>query len=205
MSPARKKGVHDARFFEWGAPVYDLVMPAADRGDLAAGLAAAERPVERVLDVGGGTGRAASALARDTREVAGRDVTVVDASAGMLAEARANGLPAVRGDAARLPFRDDSVDAVVVVDALHHFPDRDGALAEARRVLRPGGVLVVRDFDPETLRGRLLVAAEHAVGFASAFDAPDDCAARLAHAGLDARVLDRGFTYTVVGIEPGPT
>ncbi|CQH56128.1 probable S-adenosylmethionine-dependent methyltransferase [Halobacterium hubeiense] len=197
--------MHDVRYFERFAPVYDLAMPAADRGDLAAGLAAAERPVERVLDVGGGTGRAARALARDTEEVPGRDVTVVDASARMLAEARGAGLSAVRGDAAELPFRDDSVDAVVVVDALHHFPDRDGALAEAKRVLRPGGVLVVRDFDPETLRGRLLVAAEHAVAFRSAFDAPDDLAARMERTGLNARVLDRGFAFTVAGVEPGAT
>ncbi len=197
--------MHDVQYFEWFAPVYDLVMPAADRGDLAAGLAAAERPVERVLDVGGGTGRAARALARDTEEVPGRNVTVVDASARMLAQARENGLPAVRGDAAELPFRDGSVDAVTIVDALHHFPDRDGALAEAKRVLRPGGVLVVRDFNPETLRGRLLVAAEHAVAFHSAFDAPDDLAARMERAELDARVLDHGFAYTVVGVEPGPT
>ncbi|MCG1003102.1 MULTISPECIES: class I SAM-dependent methyltransferase [Halobacterium] len=197
--------MHDVGYFERFAPLYDLVMPAADRGDLAAGLAAAERPVERVLDVGGGTGRAARALARDTEAVPGWDVTVVDASARMLAKARASGLPTVRGDAAELPFPDDSVDAVVVVDALHHFPDRDGALAEAKRVLRPGGVLVVRDFDPETLRGRLLVAAEHAVAFHSSFDAPDDLAARMETEGLDARVLERGFAYTVVGVEPGPT
>ncbi|MCD2199493.1 class I SAM-dependent methyltransferase [Halobacterium sp. KA-4] len=197
--------MHDVQYFEWFAPVYDLVMPAADRGDLAAGLAAAERPVECVLDVGGGTGRAARALARDTTEVAGRDVTVVDASARMLAEARESGLPAVRGDAAALPYRDDSVDAITIVDALHHFPDRDGALAEAKRVLRPGGVLVVRDFNPETLRGRLLVAAEHAVAFHSSFDAPDDLATRMEKTGLDARVLNRGFAYTVVGVEPGPT
>jgi demethylmenaquinone methyltransferase/2-methoxy-6-polyprenyl-1,4-benzoquinol methylase len=178
-------------------------MPAADRGDLAAGLAAADRPVERVLDVGGGTGRAARALAPATREVGSRDVTVVDASRRMLAEARDEGLPVLQGDAARLPVRGDSVDAVVVADALHHFPDIEGAFAEARRVLRPGGVLVVREFDPTTLRGRLLVAAEHAVGFQSRFDAPDALAARVAATGLDARVLDRGFGYTVVGVEPG--
>nr|WP_233745242.1 hypothetical protein [Halobacterium bonnevillei] len=42
--------MNDVQYFEWFAPVYDLVVPAADRGDLAPGLAAAERPVESVLD-----------------------------------------------------------------------------------------------------------------------------------------------------------
>ncbi|WP_418771541.1 class I SAM-dependent methyltransferase [Halobacterium yunchengense] len=178
-------------------------MPPADRGHLARGLAAADGRVERVLDVGGGTGRAARALARDTAETDGKDVTVVDASGEMLAGARDRGLPVVRGDAGRLPFADGSVDAVVVVDALHHFPDRDAAVRDAARVLRPGGVLVVRDFDPTTLRGRLLVAAERAVRFRSAFDAPDDLADRFRAAGLDARVVDRGFGYTVAGVAPG--
>ncbi|WP_349292255.1 class I SAM-dependent methyltransferase [Halobacterium zhouii] len=174
-------------------------MPDADADDLAPGLARAKRPVERVLDVGGGTGRAARALRRTPIE---RAPVVLDASAGMLAEARDHGLPVVRADAATLPVADASVDAVVIVDALHHFPDARAAVAEATRVLRPGGVLVVREFDPGTLRGRLLVAAEHVVGFEPTFLGADELATLLARSGLDSRVLESGFAYTVVGVKP---
>jgi demethylmenaquinone methyltransferase/2-methoxy-6-polyprenyl-1,4-benzoquinol methylase len=182
----------DVSPFHRFARLYDLGMWRADRATLEAGLAVAERPVERVLDVGGGTGRASRALA-------GYDTVVVDAARGMLREARGKGLATIQGDAATLPVRDEGADAVLVVDALHHMADVDGVLAAARRVLRPGGVLVIREFDPTTLRGRGLVLAERLVGFDSHFYAPDDLRDRLAAAGFEATVVESGFGYTVAG------
>jgi demethylmenaquinone methyltransferase/2-methoxy-6-polyprenyl-1,4-benzoquinol methylase len=58
---------------------------------------------------------------------------------------------------------------------------------------------VVREFDPSTLRGRALVAAEHAIGFDSRFEGPDALADRMARAGLEPTVVGRGFGYTVAG------
>jgi SAM-dependent methyltransferase len=52
-------------------------------------------------------------------------------------------LPLLRGDALNLPFGDGTVDAVVMLDIVEHIADPAAALAEARRVLRPGGSLVV--------------------------------------------------------------
>ncbi|OTF01323.1 class I SAM-dependent methyltransferase, partial [Halorubrum sp. SD612] len=124
-----------------------------------------------------------------------------DASVGMLSRARrGRGLSGVAGDAGRLPFRDESVDAVTVVDAFHHLPDQDAALAEAARVLAPGGALVVREFDPEHPLGRPLVAGEHAIGMESRFRAPSDLASAMDAVDLDPRIVDRGFGYTVVGV-----
>lgn len=202
----------DVGAFDRLARLYDLAMPSADRGVLERGLSAAERDVERVLDVGGGSGRAARALREPPDErkgdkgprppgATGREFVVVDAAPGMLSVARRHGLRAVCGDAGRLPFRDASVDAVVIVDALHHFPDRRAAVADAAAVLRPGGVLVVREVDPTTVLGRVVVAAERALGFDSSFLPPDDLAALLAEVGLAPAVPDRGFGYTVVGVK----
>ncbi|MFC5133979.1 MULTISPECIES: class I SAM-dependent methyltransferase [Haloferacaceae] len=187
-------GLGDVRFFDRIAPLYDLVMPPANGAALSAGFDRAERPIDRLLDVGGGSGRASAALT-------GPDVTVVDVSSGMLRRARnARGLSAVAGDAGRLPFRDGSVDAVMVVDAFHHLPDREAALREAGRVVAPGGVLVVREFDPTHPLGRLLVAAEHAIGMGSRFSTPDALADDMEAAGFDPAVVDRGFGYTVSGV-----
>jgi ubiquinone/menaquinone biosynthesis C-methylase UbiE len=69
----------------------------------------------------------------------------------MLDRARAKGLAVVRADAARLPVPDASVDALVNVSALHLIPDWRGALAEARRVLRPGGRLSLMVYTRENL------------------------------------------------------
>jgi len=185
----------DLWFFDRIAPIYDLVVPRAGANTLAAALERAERPVERVLDVGGGTGRAARALDAPER-------VIIDASPGMLARAPP-GIGRVRGDARRLPVRDASVDAVVIVDAYHHLPGRRAVLREVVRVLAPGGILVVQEFDPSTLRGRLLAAGERLIGMDSRFDPPGDLVAALSEAGLDATVVEPGFAYTVAGTKPG--
>ncbi|MEF8839394.1 MAG: methyltransferase domain-containing protein [Haloarculaceae archaeon] len=177
-------------FHRW-ARLYDLFMLPPDPDELAAALGTTDRPVERVLDVGGGPGRAVETVEASTR-------IVVDPAGGMVARARTHGLAGVQADGARLPFGDDTVDAILVSDALHHIRDQTRLLAEAARVLGPGGVLVVRDFDPSTLRGRLLVAGEHLFGFESVFHTPETLASMLADAGLDPSVTTSGFAYTVV-------
>lgn len=188
--------VRDAAVFHRLAPVYDLFAPRPDADALRAAVGEATGDVSLVVDLAGGTGRLAPVF--DAR------VVVVDAAPGMLRQARDRGVDAVRGDAATLPLRDGAADAVVVHDALHHVPDAAGALAAAARVVRPGGVVVVRDYDPSTLRGRGLAASEHLFGLRSTFRTADEAAALLDAAGLDAAVRDRGFAYTAVGRRPEP-
>lgn len=190
-------GRGDVDFFDHVARAYDLLMPAGSPTGLEPAFDRATQPVECVLDLAGGTGRVADALA-----TADYDPLVADVSRGMLSLARDRGLPVVQVDAGNLPFRDDAVDAAVVVDAYHHLPDQIAALAETARVVAPGGVVVIRDFDPTTLRGRGVVAAERLVGMGSRFAPVDDVAAELTRAGLRSRVLERGFVYTVVGTVP---
>ncbi|HTX31799.1 MAG TPA: class I SAM-dependent methyltransferase [Solirubrobacteraceae bacterium] len=106
--------------------------------------ALSQAPGRRLADVGGGTGNYAAALRRE-----GWDPIVIDRSEAMLARAVAKGLETVKADAQQLPFPDASFDAVTMVSMLHHVEDRSGALAEARRILRPGGRLVVKGFTAE--------------------------------------------------------
>lgn len=180
----------NVRAFDRFAPLYDLFMPSTDAVALRKGLACADRDVECVLEVGGGSGRAA-------REV---DATVLDPAGGMLERARGRGLETVRGSADDLPLADGSVDAVLVVDALHHFPDHGRCLAEMARVLAPGGVLVVREFDRSTRRGAVLEAGEHLFGFDSRFYTAAELRDAVDAAGLDARPVEYGFEMTVVGV-----
>lgn len=192
--PSAMAGDGDLWFFDRIAPLYDRFMFGADRDALEAGLDRARRDVERVVDVAGGTGRAAAAIPREER-------LVVDASRPMLRRAARRGLGAVAGDAAALPLADGSVDAVMVVDAFHHLPDQAGAIREARRVLRPGGVLVVRDFDRSSFRGHAIETLEHLVRFRSRFRTADEVAEQLEAAGLTAAVPVGGWSYTVAGVK----
>ncbi|WP_348609972.1 class I SAM-dependent methyltransferase [Halobaculum rarum] len=190
-------GHGDVGFFDRIAPLYDAFMPPASAEDLRAGLAFAHRPVERVVDLGGGTGRASRTL-----QEAGLDPVVFDYSAGMLRRAGEAGLPGVRADAATLPVRDGSLDAVVVTDALHHFPEPEAAIGEVARALAPGGVLVIREFDPTTRRGRALATLESVAGMDSQFFGAERLVGLLGDAGLRGHVVDPGFGYTVVGVKP---
>lgn len=199
-----RHGPGDVHFFDRIAGLYDLAMPPARPADLRAGLRFADRPVERVVDAAGGTGRAARALTETADPAGGMtpSVTVVDVSPGMLARAAADGFDAVRGDLRAPPLRPESVDAVVVTDALHHVPDAEAALVALTETVAPGGVVIVREFDPETVRGRGLALAERAVGMDSTFLTPATVERTLRRAGLRAYEIKPGFGYTVVGVVP---
>lgn len=98
-------------------------------------------PHRSVVDIGGGTGNYAAALAG-----AGLGVTVVDFNAGMLARAAAKGLAVVQADAAELPLADASADAAIFVSMLHHVPSWPAALRQGQRVVRRGGRVVLFAF-----------------------------------------------------------
>ena len=190
--------LRDIWFFDRFAPFYDRLMGEADAEALAAGLALAERDLERIVDVGGGTGRG-------IRTVDAAEAVVLDASRPMLAEARENGFPALQADATELPLEEDSVDAMLIVDAIHHMDPVEAVLAEAERVLRPGGVLVIREIDPSALRGRAMSAIEHVIGFHSTFFTPEELTTRLEAAGFEPAVPDGDWNYTVAGVKEADT
>src|SRR5690349_7412052 len=94
----------------------------------------------RILDVGGGPGVYASHFA-----AAGYEVKLVDVHPLHVDQARAlGGFEAVLGDARRLDEPDESADAVLLLGPLYHLTERSDrvcALQEARRVVRPGGLV----------------------------------------------------------------
>ena len=100
------------------------------------------RPGMRLLDVATGTGLVARGAASIIGEPGG--VIGVDPSRGMLREARkAVSGSLVQGRAEALPFRDDRFDMLSMGFALRHVPDLEAAFQEYRRVLRPGGRLLL--------------------------------------------------------------
>lgn len=109
-----------------------------------AGLA----PGMRMLDVAVGTGL----VAREASRILGspRDVIGVDPSAGMLAAGPPAGVVLVQGRAEALPFADRTFDFLSLGFALRHLADLQGVLREFRRVLKPGGrVLLLEITRPE--------------------------------------------------------
>jgi len=177
---ARRDGAR--RFFAGAAGAWDeLRARVYGRGFGTEALLALLPPSWKVADLGCGTGALTAALAPRVRKVVG-----VDRSAAMLqaARRRTEGLRNVElheADLARLPLPAASCDAALLVLVLAYQEDPGPALAEAHRILRPGGRLVVVDaarHADEELRRRI---GQVHPGFE-----PGELAARLRAAGFAA-------------------
>lgn len=143
--------------FDAIAPTYEKVNAIASLGQDArwrriAISAAAVQPTDVVLDLCCGTGdmvRAFAALPNPPARIFG-----VDFSAQMLAagayEPGAAPIQLVRADALRLPLSDATVDVVTCAFGVRNFQDLDAGLREIRRILRPGGRVVILEFAPPT-------------------------------------------------------
>ncbi len=105
-------------------------------------------PGERLLEIGVGTGYYSLDLARWVEpegilELFDLQQEFLDHVMRAAGERGLTNLAPTRGDATDLPYEDASIDAVILTAVLGEIPDREGALREIRRVLKPTGRLVV--------------------------------------------------------------
>ena len=146
----RVRGVFDSV-----APKYDLMNDLMSAGmhrvwKAYTVLVANVKPGQRVLDIAGGTGDLAMAFAPKVGPTG--QVVHTDINQAMLGEGRNRlldagiSLPTVACDAEHLPFKDAYFDLVTVAFGLRNMTHKDGALAEIKRVLKPGGKLLVLEF-----------------------------------------------------------
>jgi demethylmenaquinone methyltransferase/2-methoxy-6-polyprenyl-1,4-benzoquinol methylase len=162
--PERDKAPLVRAIFESVAPRYDLMNDLMSGGlhrlwkaNLVNTLR--PRPTMRVLDVAGGTGdiafRILDAMGGPARcTAAGGHVTVSDINAAMLAVGQARAAECgseaavsfVTADAERLPFEDGTADVFTIAFGIRNVTHIDRVLAEARRVLRPGGRFLCLEF-----------------------------------------------------------
>lgn len=125
-------------------------------------------PVQgRLLDIGGGTGRVASALLNDVDEV-----VVADVSMGMLKQTPRSALKPVCSYSELLPFPDNFFERVIMVDALHHVVDQPATAREMFRVLKRGGRIVIEEPDINTFAVKLIALAEKLLLMRSHFLSP---------------------------------
>src|SRR6201998_2816615 len=150
-----------AAMFDGIAERYDLLNDILSGGQVRLWRRAVARitgagPGDRVLDLAAGTGTSALSFT-----ATGADCVACDFSLGMLRAGQSRlaqrgagrsaigaGIGLVAGDALRLPFRDEAFDAVTISFGLRNVAVPKQALAEMRRVTRPGGRLVICEFSP---------------------------------------------------------
>jgi len=119
-----------------------------------------------VVEVGCGAGFMSALLAglRNRPRVIGGDRSAAALRLARAARASRPNLALCRIDARDLPYRDRSVDLVVCLDVVEHLEAPEPLFAEARRVLRPGGVLLFSTPNPASLGARLKGARPRATG-----------------------------------------
>jgi demethylmenaquinone methyltransferase / 2-methoxy-6-polyprenyl-1,4-benzoquinol methylase len=153
--PEEAKAQKVAEVFHSVAAKYDVMNDLMSAGLHRAWKAftiaqAGIRPGFKVLDIAGGTGDLAKAFARKAGTAG--EVWLTDINESMLRTGRDRLLnkglctPTLLCDAEKLPFPDNYFDRVSVAFGLRNMTHKDAALAEMRRVLKPGGKLLVLEF-----------------------------------------------------------
>jgi ubiquinone/menaquinone biosynthesis C-methylase UbiE len=168
---------------------------------------ACEQATGRVLEVAVGTGLNLPLYAHDV------DVTGIDLSPEMLAIARKRAIDLGRtldlreGDAHELPFGNDTFDTVVCTYSLCNIPDIERAVGEMKRVLKPGGRLVLVDHVRST--SKVVLAIQKAIEFVSLRVDGDHMTRRpidqVRGAGFDVQLSERsraGIVERVVATKP---
>lgn len=225
---ARKPATEVSTMFDEVSPRYDLINDVLSAGNSRLWRVALTRALQprkgmRILDVAAGTGTSSAALAAH-----GAQVTAADFSEGMLAEGRKRQagndlIDFVFADAMKLPFADDSFDAATISFGLRNVSEPKRALAEMRRVVRPGGRIVVCEFSrpakalraPYSVYSRYVLPriagvlnreAEEAYRYLNEsielWPAQDELAAWLREAELE-RVAYRNLTFGIVALHRG--
>jgi len=149
-----------------------------------------------MLDAGGGTGRVSAGL-RSLLD----GVIVCDSSAPMLQKTNGKGnLLPIKGDVGQLPFADNSFERILVVDALHHFKAPEAAITEFYRILKPGGRIVIEEFNIRRLSMKLIAWTEKLALMGSHFFPLSEISEMLRARGFSSRIEnENGATAWVTG------
>jgi ubiquinone/menaquinone biosynthesis C-methylase UbiE len=179
--------------FNFIGPIYDRVFGRHE--DVEILEIADPKPTDRILDVGGGTGRVAVLF-----KPLVKSVQIADAALGMLRKAQIKGVPVVVSQSEMLSFPSDSFDLVVMVDAFHHVADQQNTLNEMWRMLAPGGRIIIEEPDIAYFSVKLIALGEKVLLMRSHFLKPDKIAQMASFNGLtEVKIIrKRGIAWVII-------
>jgi len=147
-----------------------------------------------VLDMGGGTGRVASFLTGKAAQV-----FIADESMGMLKEAKKKeSLIPMCGKSEGMPLGKESIDRIIMVDALHHVQNQKATADELWRLVKPGGRIVIEEPDIRKFAVKLVALFEKMALMRSHFLDAREMAALFEEEGADIHSETEGHTVWVV-------
>jgi len=195
------------RYFASHASNWDALRSlhvAESEVEAACRRALADAPVGRLVDIGTGTGRMIELFAAAADQALGidRSPEMLRLARAKLAEAGLDSAELRQGDMYALPLASGTADTVIIHQVLHYAQNPAAAVAEAARLLSPGGRLLIVDFAPHEREELRSTDAHVRLGFA------DEAILRhFEEAGLDGRVVEHlgggELTVTIwLGLQP---
>jgi len=195
------------RYFAGHAADWDALRSlhvAESEVEAACGRALEGSPIGRLVDIGTGTGRMIELFGRDADQAMGidRSPEMLRLARAKLAQAGLHMAELRQGDMYALPLPSNSADTVIIHQVLHYAQNPAAAVAEAARLLGPGGRLLIVDFAPHE-REELRASDAHArLGFAD-----EAILKHFEEAGLEGRVVEHleggELTVTIwLGLQP---
>ncbi len=150
-------------FFNIIAPIYKYIHPGARQTFEMVYKIGNFNKNDKLLDLGGGTGRVAGFFVGKVG-----DIAVSDLSSGMIEKCKSiNGIKCVVSPAEQLPFENNYFDKIIIIEAIHHFNDLEKVLAEVKRVLKPGGTVIVEEINAKKIPGIAMMLIERLLGMTS--------------------------------------
>lgn len=184
-------------FFDLVAPIYEKIHFGAQKTfDKIKSIVIFEQ-TDKVIDLGGGTGRITKFLTNKVKKI-----TIIDASKSMLkqCERRHPQLSCIQAEAQKLPFADESIDKIIIIDAFHHFQNQQQVVKEIKRALTKNGKVILEEFNPLTVIGKLIIIMEKLFLMGSIFHTPMSLANLFTDNGFKVRLIDENKpTYYLVG------
>ena len=151
-------------------------------------------PDGRLLDAAGGTGRVSQYFTGRVRQV-----VVADQTFEMLQQTQIKfGLQVTQANTEQLPFGSDIFCCVIMVDALHHVVDQAETIRELWRVLKPGGRVIIEEWDIHSFRVKLAAVGEKLVRMRSHVLSPEQIVDLFSFDNARVRVERDGFTDWVI-------
>lgn len=178
------------RYFASHAGSWDALRSlhvAESEVEAAIGRALGEASIGRLVDVGTGTGRMIELFGRGAEQALGvdRSPEMLRLARAKLAEAGLDSVELRQGDMYSLPLASASADTVIIHQVLHYAQNPAAAVAEAARLLSPGGRLLIVDFAPHEREELRATDAHVRLGFAD-----EAILKHFEEAGLEGRVVE---------------
>ena len=155
--------------FDIVAPLYDIMHFGAQKTFREMESIVSFESPDKVLDLGGGTGRIAKLLIDKVQSV-----TVVDSSKEMVKQCQQKypRISCIHAAAENLPLAKSSINKILMVDAFHHFRSQEQVIKKVKRVLVQKGKVLIEEFNPTTIGGLFVVSVEKILRMGSIFHTP---------------------------------